>query len=318
METATAQAHEQFSRKDLCRILHLSERQFTAWQRNGLLTATSPADAYSFSDLIALKTIQKLRASRIPLKRIQRSVEALKQRLTEVEHPLTELRISSDGRRVLVDYEAHSLEPLTGQLLFNFQTRRLGEAVRAMKPHSRPAPTDNSEEAQRKREAEDWFLQGLKLEESPDSLDKAVEAYRKAIQLNPEAAGAFINLGTIFYNRHRLSEAETCYRQAISIDPQYALAHFNLGNVYDERGNLSEARSFYEEALRLQPNYADAHYNLALVMDRLGLRGKALHHWRRYLKLDPGSPWASYARQQLSRAPFRVLKGESGTPSTPA
>src|SRR5207344_680935 len=108
--------------------------------------------------------------------------------------------------------------------LFNFQTRRLGEAVRAMKPQSRPTPTDSSEEAQRKREAEDWFLQGLKLEESPDSLEKAVEAYRKAIQLNPEAAGAFINLGTIFYNRHRLSDAETCYRQAINIDPLYALA----------------------------------------------------------------------------------------------
>jgi tetratricopeptide (TPR) repeat protein len=306
---AVAQPFEHFSRQDLCRILHLSERKLAAWERNGLLPASA---FYSFSDLITLKTIQKLRDARIPVKRIQRSVDALRQRLGQVEHPLAELRISSDGRRILVGYETHTMEPLSGQLLFNFETRSLRDAVRTFKPAALPASTDGSEEAQRRVEAEDWFIKGLKFEETPDSLDKAIEAYQKAIELNPEAAGAFINLGTIYYNRHRLSDAETCYRQATQIDAQYALAHFNLGNVYDERGNLAEARKYYEEAIRLQPNYADAHYNLALVLDRLGLRGKALHHWKRYLKLDPGSPWAAYARQQIARAPFSVVKGEGG------
>lgn len=304
---AVAQPFEHFSRRDLCRILHLSERQLTAWERRGLLPASAP---YSFSDLIALKTIQKLRGNRIPLNRIQRSVDALRQRLNTVEHPLAELRISSDGRRILVGYETHTMEPLSGQLLFNFETRSLRDAVRTFRPAAMPAHADGTEESERRMQAEDWFIKGLKFEESPDTAEKAVEAYQKAIELNPEAAGAFINLGTIYYNRHRLSEAETCYRQATQIDPQYALAYFNLGNVYDERGNLAEARKYYEEAVRLQPNYADAHYNLALVLDRQGLRGKALHHWKRYLKLDPGSPWAAYARQQISRAPFRVVEGE--------
>ena len=158
-----------------------------------------------------------------------------------------------------------------------------------------------------KQEAEGWFAEGLHLEEQPDCLEQAIAAYREAIALNPEAAGAFINLGTIYYNMHRLGDAENCYRAAAEIDPQYALAFFNLGNVFDERGSLEEARKNYDDALRINPQYADAHYNLALVLEKLGSRGKALHHWRRYLKLDPGSPWAAYARQQLARSPFQVV-----------
>lgn len=305
--TVAAGSTDQFSRQDLRRILHLSERQLSAWQRQGLVPETA---AYTFSDLIALKTIQKLRENKIPLKRIQRSLEALRQKLGEVEHPLTELKISSDGRRILVGYAGATMEPLTGQLLFDFQTRHLESSVRAFKP----APRTQSEDAERRREAarlkqeaEAWFWKGLQLEENPEKTDEAMEAYRQAIELNPEAAGAYINLGTIFYNRHRLSDAENCYRAAIQIDPHYALAFFNLGNVYDEQGKLAEARNFYEEALRLQPEYADAHYNLALVYEKLDLRAKGAHHWRRYLKLDPASPWAAYARQQLARSPFQVL-----------
>ncbi len=300
---------EQFSRQDLCRILRLSERQLVAWQRQGLVPDTL---AYSFSDLIALKTIQKLRENRIPLKRIQRSLEALRRKLGEVEHPLTELKISSDGRRILVGYAGATMEPLTGQYLFNFETSRLHASVRAFKPAVAGAAGAPSfkDLAYRKQEAEEWFHRGLRLEENPETVEQALEAYRKAIELNPEAAGAYINLGTIYYNLHRLSDAENCYRAAIQIDPHYALAYFNLGNVYDERGDLAQARGYYEQALGIHADYADAHYNLALVYEKMGERGKAAQHWRRYLKLDPASPWAAYARQQLARSPFKVLSHE--------
>ncbi len=298
---------ESYSREELQRILRLSRRQLDAWQKQGLVAGAGP---YTFSDLIALKTIQKLRQNNIPLKKIVRSVAALKRKLNEIEHPLTELKISSDGHRVIVNYHGAAMEPDTGQLLFNFETRQLHASVRSLKT----APPDN---ARRKQEAEEWFLKGLQLEERTETVEEAMKAYTKAIELNPEAAGAYINLGTIYYNLHRLPEAENCYRAAIQIDPQYALAYFNLGNVYDERGTLHEARQHYEQALQISPGYADAHYNLALVYEKLGLRGKAVHHWRAYLKLDPTSPWAAYARQQLARSPLKIILPED-TPTPPS
>jgi tetratricopeptide (TPR) repeat protein len=271
------------------------------------------AETYNFSDLLTLKTIRELRKSDVPIKRIQRSLEAMRHKLGEVEHPLSELKISLDGRQILVDYEGTKLEPVSGQFRFDFETRRGGASVRVLKPGATASaattasPTNPARVLTSKQEAEAWFAEGLRLEEQPENLEQAIAAYRQAIALNPEAAGAFINLGTIYYNLHRLSDAENCYRAAAEIDPQYALAFFNLGNVFDERGGLEEARRNYDEALRINPQYADAHYNLALVLEKLGQRGKALHHWRRYLKLDPGSPWAAYARQQLARSPFQVV-----------
>ena len=304
---ASAQG-ESYSREEMGRILGLSKRQLTAWQKQGLVSHTGP---YSFSDLIALKTIQKLRSSNIPLKKIQRSVVALKRKLNEVEHPLTELKISSDGHRVIVNYRGATMDPDTGQLLFNFETRQLQASIRALK-------TPPAELPHRRQEAEEWFLRGLDLEQHPETLPEAMQSYCRAIELNPKAAGAYINLGTLYYNEHRLAEAEKCYRAAIEIDPQYSLACFNLGNVHDERGNLEEARQSYEQALRLSPDYGDAHYNLALVYEKLEMRGKAVHHWRAYLKLDPSSPWASYARQQLARNPLKLIpQDEPPTPTRP-
>ncbi len=294
---------ESFSREELRRILGLSERQLVAWQKQGLVAASGH---YTFSDLIAVKTIQKLRQNKIPLKKIQRSVQALKRKLKEVQHPLTELKISSDGHRVIVNYRGAAMEPDTGQLLFNFETRQLHATVRALQK----SPPAEPGSARRRQEADEWFLKGLRLEESPETLEEAIHAYTRAIELNPEAAGAYINLGTIYYNRHRLDQAEQCYRAAITIDPQYALAYFNLGNVFDERGKLADARRNYETALHFSPNYADVHYNLALVYEKLGLCARAVHHWRAYLKLDPNSPWATYARQQLSRGPLQLVTPE--------
>jgi tetratricopeptide (TPR) repeat protein len=303
-------AGDRFTRQDLCRILRVSDRQLATWQRKGLLPA---AETYNFSDLLTLKTIRELRKNDVPIKRIQRSLQAMRQKLGEVEHPLSEFKISLDGRQILVDYEGSKLEPVSGQFRFDFETRRGGASVRILKPGATATAASGASSASpakvltAKQEAEAWFAEGLRLEEHPETLEQAVAAYRQAIALNPEAAGAFINLGTIYYNLHRLSDAENCYRAAAEIDPQYALAFFNLGNVFDERGSLEDARRNYEEALRINPQYADAHYNIALVLEKLGSRGKALHHWRRYLKLDPGSPWAAYARQQLARSPFQVV-----------
>jgi tetratricopeptide (TPR) repeat protein len=300
-----AHTAESYSREELRRILRLSERQLAAWQRQGLV-APGP---YNFSDLIAVKTIQKLRQNNVPLKKIQRGVASLRRKLQDIERPLTELKISSDGRRIVVSYRGADMEPDTGQLLFNFETRRLQASVRALQTSASP-----SSSIERKQEAEGWFLSGLKLEERGETTPEAIQAYVKAIELNPEAAGAYINLGTIYYNLRRLDDAEKCYRAAIAIDPDYALAYFNLGNVFDERGNAEEARKLYETALQLAPGYADAHYNLALSYERLGVRGKAAQHWRAYLKLDPSSPWANYAQQQLSRGPFRIVSPDPDKP----
>ncbi len=153
----------------------------------------------------------------------------------------------------------------------------------------------------RVREAEHWFQRGLDLEETGAPIEQAVAAYQKAVELNPAAAGALVNLGTIEYRRNRLREAERLYQHAVEVDPNYPLARFNLGNLYDELGNVRKAFEHYESALSLDRAYADAHFNLALLCERVGDPLKAVMHWKAYLRLDGTSSWADIARRQLAK-----------------
>jgi tetratricopeptide (TPR) repeat protein len=286
---------QQYQRADVRRMLHLSERQLRSWERLGLVPA---AEIYSFRDLIALRTIGELRVRRIPLRKIGRALDSLKQKLSEVHDPLAELKIFSDGRHIAVRVAGQNMEALTGQILFDFDTSELA-SVQSLPPQLPPPP--------RERDSEAWFQKGLFLEETGAPVEEAVEAYLHAVECNPQAAGALVNLGTIRYRLRQFKEAEDYYARALEADPNYPLAHFNLGNLYDERGDLSRAQSCYETALRINARYGDAHFNLALLCERRGDALRAVHHWKAYLKIDNAGNWADIARRQLEKLRVALL-----------
>jgi len=294
---------QQYSRQDVRRMLTISEQQLRGWQRHGFIPR---ADTYSFSDLIALRALQKLRENRIPSKQIGRALVSLKQKLSDVVSPLSELKILSNGRSIMVHIAGQKMEPITGQMLFDFDTSELN-AVRAF-PQS--ANLNRSVRADEKY-AESWFQRGLELEESGAPLIEAIEAYKRAVELNPNAAGALVNLGTIHYHMRRFKEAADYYQRAIEVDPRYALAHFNLGNLCDEQGQLDKALEHYGTALKLNPQYADAHYNVALLCEQMGDFLKATRHWKAYLKVDATSSWANVARRQLEKLRQITVVGKS-------
>ena len=287
---------EEYSRADVRRKFGLSERQLRSWEGQRLIPAAS---SYNFSDLIALQTLIKLRQNKIPAKRIFRALESLREKLEWVKQPLSELRVVSDGGRIAVHLSGQKMEAISGQILFDFDAAGLG----GIKTFPERKPKVN-----RTRESEVWFQKGLELEETGAPVEDAVDAYQKVLELNPGAAGALVNLGTIYYRLRRFPEAEKHYLAAIEADPGYPLAQFNLGNLYDEQGRHAEALDFYRRALALNPQYADAHFNLALLCERQGDAMKAVHPWKAYLKLDNSGQWAEIARRQLERLRLAVVR----------
>ena len=287
---------EQYSRADVRRKFGLEERQLKSWERQNLIPTSV---SYSFSDLIAIKTLLKLRENKIHTREIARALDSLREKLDWVKQPLSELRVLSDGKRITVQVGGQKMEAVSGQILFDFDAAEIG-AVKDFPGRKRGV--------NRARESEAWFQKGLELEETGAPVEEAVEAYEKVVELNPDAAGALVNLGTIYYRLRKFGEAEKYYRQAIEADPGYPLAEFNLGNLYDEQGRTREAAEHYRRALALNPHYADAHFNLALLCERVGDALKAVHHWKAYLKLDSSGQWAEIARRQLERLRQAVIR----------
>lgn len=287
-----AAAKQAYSRAGATRLLQITERQLKSWEDQGLV---QPFETYGFRELLALRTITKLRKSRRPVAQIRRALDALSETLRDVADPLTELKIYADGKRIRVELGSHAMEAESGQLLLNFDRRELKRLL------TLKGPDPGAAERERRASAERWFQRGLELEQTGAPVEEVIDAYEQAIALDPHSAGALVNMGTLFFNVRQWKKAERYYLKALKVDPEYALAHFDLANLYDERGQRDQAMEHYLAALRSSPSYADAHYNLALLYQGANQHMHAVRHWTEYLKLDPSSQWATIARRELAK-----------------
>jgi tetratricopeptide (TPR) repeat protein len=279
-----------YCREDVLRILHLPVRQLVAWEKAGLIAIS---EEYSFDELVQLRKLRDLVATRISVKSIVRSVDAM-QKVSGMTNPLLESVAVRHGSRVAWRQYGALVDPVTRQMAFDFElTASNGLAV------VRRRGQDSNQQVS--GESQEMFLRAVRLEEVPNRLAEAKEIYETLLELHPGHAAAAINLGTIRYNERDFAGAEAMYRCATESDPEYALAFFDLGNVLDEQQRLDEAIVAYERALKLVPQYADAHYNLALAYERLKEPRKALRHWTSYTQLDPTGPWSNHARGQAKR-----------------
>ena len=285
-----------YTRKEVCRLLKIDGRQLKSWELQELIPVLSE---YRFSDLLALKTIIRLRSEHVHPRVIKRNLEALRQRLKDLPHPSEDVRVYMEGRRVRVQIGKQRMEPISGQLVFDFAEDEINKLLQL--PASQKSAAAVTETLRNKIEADRWFEHGLELEQRGAPYQQIIEAYEKAAALDPNSAGALVNLGTVFFNGHAWADAEENYKKALDIDQNYALAHFNLANLYDERGDTESALFHYQAALKLSPTYADAHYNLALLYQGLGNVMEAVKHWKAYIRLDPKSTWAEIARRELAK-----------------
>jgi tetratricopeptide (TPR) repeat protein len=281
-------ATDTFSTEDVQRILGLTAKQLEYWDRLRLVSPRKDLGNrfYDFRDLIGLRTVKQLIEKGVPANRLRRALAALREKLSQVQAPLAELRVLPDGKDIIVESEGARLEPLSGQFVLNFEIRELGETVRVM---TRRGPNAN-----------EWLATALEYEAEGETRAQAIDAYEHALCLDPEKLDALLNCGTLCYEEGNFKKAAEYFNRALRVDPQSALAHFNLGSVLEEVGRLEAARLHLRDAVRLDPNYPDAHYNLAFVCEKLGAHNEAHRHWQAYIELDPASPWCSYARQRLA------------------
>jgi tetratricopeptide (TPR) repeat protein len=299
----------QYTSGEAARILKLSGARLRYWERTGLVRPGRSGDGrpeYEFRDLVCVKAVRALLASGVPLRRIRRSVEALRARVPEVERPLDALRVWLEGSdRVVVRHEGVLLEP-DGQLVLDFSLAPPApEDLASLVPVVSPDPGDPVT-------ALEWFERGCLLDCEPETEAAAVEAYEQCLRADPGFADAHCNLGTLHFNRGRRVEARACYEEALRADPHHVEAHFNLAGLLADEGRDSGALRHYKEAQRSDPLHADVQLNLALLYDRLSLPRRAREHWRRYLQLEPEGGWAAVARKHLEGVELTL--GELGPP----
>ena len=101
--------------------------------------------------------------------------------------------------------------------------------------------------------ATDWFQKGYNAYVNKE-YDKAISFYLKAIELDPDYADAYVNLGVTYKNQGNNIKAIESYEKAIELDPVNAGAYVNLGNCYYE-SDFSTTLIYYKKAARLGNKY---------------------------------------------------------------
>ena len=277
---------------DVARICGVSRRRLRYWERMALfekLSDEGAQTAFDFRTLVSVRTIVGLLERGVPLQRIRSSVEAVRERLPDVE-PLPALRVWGGPDRIVLRHQGVLMEP-GGQLMLDLD----GEVTGAV-----AALGDRGAAERARRAAHVWFERGCELDTDRETYEQAVEAYRKALEADPDFADAHCNLGSVYFNQDRRDRARACFERAVELQPQHVEANLNLGTLREEQGADEQALRHYRAALESDPLYPDTHVSLALVYEKLQLPRTALSHWRRYLQLEPLGSWAELARRRLS------------------
>ncbi|MCU0238396.1 MAG: tetratricopeptide repeat protein [Pyrinomonadaceae bacterium] len=122
---------------------------------------------------------------------------------------------------------------------------------------------------------------------------KLAENYcRKSIEINPNYAVAYSNLGALLYkDESRWAEAESAYKKAIEINPNDADAYYNLGNLLaKDESRWAEAESAFKKSLEINPNIAEAYGNFAYYKAHyVGEKAKdeIIENLRKCVELNP-------------------------------
>jgi tetratricopeptide (TPR) repeat protein len=281
---------QRYTRREVGRILGLDARRLRYWERLQLVRprARWGERFYSFGDLVALSSIQRITQNRISALRVRRTVQALQQQFGGSLLPLQQLRFLEQGGELLVipPGETSPFDPMRQQWAFLFEDT--GTKPIKLRPMAGPTP-------------EQLFEAAMSCENQPESLPLAVENYERALELAPDWIDAHINKGVALYQMGRIDEAKDAFFTAVQLDPLNGISRYNLGCVLEEQGEIDEAIRHLRRAAKAMPAHADVHFNLALAYERKNERRLAREQWSLYLRYAPTGPWADQARARLKQ-----------------
>tara|TARA_B100000700_G_scaffold329329_1_gene450584 strand:+ start:1859 stop:3547 length:1689 start_codon:yes stop_codon:yes gene_type:complete len=120
-----------------------------------------------------------------------------------------------------------------------------------------------------------------------NKLNKAIEFYRKSLNLVPNQPDTYSLLGEALKDIGKLEEAKVILQKAIKMDPNNAKNYKNLGGILIKFNQLQEAKIFTKKAIELNLNFAEAYANLGVISTCQGDLEEAEKHTRKAIEIKP-------------------------------
>ena len=153
-------------------------------------------------------------------------------------------------------------------------------------------PTTGSQDAS---QARSYLDQGKQFYRN-DQDEKAIDAFKAALKLDPDLAEAHFRLGLTYDALGEQQQAEESYKKAVASYKKYfsvegnekdAEAHYNLAQTLAGLHLYTEAVREYRQAVKLKEDDADIYYDLGLALTRLAQYDEAIVAFEKSLAIDP-------------------------------
>ena len=96
--------------------------------------------------------------------------------------------------------------------------------------------------------------------------DRAIDSYRRAIQLDPRNGDFWNHLGLAYQSMHgRQTDAVQAFQKAIDLQPGYFAPHLDLGIFHFQQGNYTEAENQFRQVVQLAPESEAGYSDLCAI-----------------------------------------------------
>jgi tetratricopeptide (TPR) repeat protein len=126
--------------------------------------------------------------------------------------------------------------------------------------------------------------------------DEALADFTRAIELDPEDAGAIVSRGETYRAMERYDEALADFTRAIELDPEDAGAIASRGETYRLMGRYDEALADLARAIELDPTSDWAIGSRGQTYRLMGRHDEALADLTRAIELNSDNDWHHYQR----------------------
>ena len=130
-------------------------------------------------------------------------------------------------------------------------------------------------------------------------LPGAIRFLRRAVELNPGFPGAYTHLGRLYYCSERHREAQEAMLKALSLDPLSMIIHLAVGDAYYYAREYERSLVYYRKAVELDPRFDGAHTDLARSLEALGRFDEARREYEEGRRLSGGVAGPSFGLAHL-------------------
>lgn len=137
---------------------------------------------------------------------------------------------------------------------------------------------------------------------SPMDYQARIAEAEKLVAQDPKNRQAWVQLGNDFFDTDQTQKAINAYGKALELDPNDANVLTDQGVMYRKMGWYDKAIANFEKANQIDSRHAQSLFNLGIVYATdLKQPDKAQAAWNRYLTLDSTSPTAQQIKQMMEQ-----------------